>query len=51
MESKLIDAVMMPMQIPSKDSYAWILIKDMNLLENMNPIAPIMPINAANALK
>jgi formate dehydrogenase subunit beta len=51
MESKNIDVVMMPMQVPSKDSYAWILIKDKNLLEDMNPIAPIMPINAANALK
>ena len=51
MESKLIDAVMMPMQVPSKDSYAWILIKDIDYLEEVNPIAPIMPINAANALK
>ena len=51
MESKNIDVVMMPMRVPSKDSYAWILIKDKNLLEDMNPIAPIMPINAANALK
>ncbi|MCD4796313.1 MAG: hypothetical protein K8R49_03970, partial [Candidatus Cloacimonetes bacterium] len=51
MESELIDAVMMPMQVPSKDSYAWILIKDIDHLEDMNPIAPIMPINAANALK
>jgi len=51
MESKFIDAVMIPMQVPSKDSYAWILIKDIDHLEDMNPIAPIMPINAANALK
>ncbi|NQV19198.1 MAG: 4Fe-4S binding protein [Armatimonadetes bacterium] len=51
MELKLIDAVMMPMQVPSKDSYTWILIKDIDYLEDMNPLAPIMPINAANALK
>jgi formate dehydrogenase (coenzyme F420) beta subunit len=51
MEAERIDAVMMPMLVPSKDSYAWIVTTDKEILKQMNPIAPIMPINGANALK
>ena len=45
-----IDAVLIPMRVPAGDSYAWVLIKDKNLLDNANPIAPIMPVQGANAL-
>lgn len=48
---ELFDAVLLPMQVPAKDSYAWILIKDPGLLEKSIPLAPVMPVNAANALK
>lgn len=51
MEKQTFDAVLMPMKVPSGDSYAWILIKDRDFLSDANPIAPIMPINAAVALK
>ena len=50
-EKGLFDAVLMPMQVPSKDSYAWIISKDKSLLDDFNPLAPIMPVNAAKALK
>ncbi|MCF7910981.1 MAG: 4Fe-4S binding protein [Candidatus Cloacimonetes bacterium] len=50
-EKKLFDAIMLPMQVPSGDSFAWILIKDMQLLDEATPIAPIMPVNAAKAVK
>ena len=44
------DAVLIPMRVPAGDSYAWILVKDNNLLDDANPIAPIMPVQGANAL-
>jgi formate dehydrogenase (coenzyme F420) beta subunit len=50
-DKKLFDAIMLPMQVPSGDSFAWILIKDMSLLDEATPIAPIMPVNAAKAVK
>lgn len=50
-EKKIFDAILMPMIVPSKDSYAWILIQDKEILKDAEPIAPIMPINAAKALK
>jgi len=50
-EKGIFGAVMMPMLVPSKDSYAWIMINDMNYLDDAVPMAPIMPVNAAKALK
>ncbi len=50
-EKKLFDAVMLPMKVPSGDSFAWIMIKDAEILKEAQPIAPIMPVNAAKALK
>ena len=50
-EKKIFDAVMMPMKVPSGDSFAWIMIKDKEILKDAQPIAPIMPVNAANAIK
>jgi len=50
-EKKVFDAIMLPMKVPSGDSFAWIMIKDMALLDNTTPLAPIMPVNAAKAVK
>ncbi len=50
-DKKLFDAILLPMQVPAKDSYAWIMIKDITLLDNATLIAPIMPVNAAKAVK
>ncbi len=50
-EKKFFDAVMMPMKVPSGDSFAWILIKEQDILKDAQPLAPIMPVNAAKALK
>lgn len=50
-DSAIIDAVLLPIKVPSGDSFAWILIKDKKILNNAEVIAPIMPINVANALK
>jgi formate dehydrogenase (coenzyme F420) beta subunit len=50
-EKKLFDAVLLPMKVPSGDSFAWIMIKDSAILKDAQPLAPIMPVNAAKALK
>jgi len=51
MKKELIEAIMLPMQVPSGDSFAWMMIKDQKYLADAVPIAPIMPVNAAKALK
>lgn len=48
---EMFDAVMLPMQVPSKDSYAWILSKEIEYIKDSTAIAPIMPVNAAKAIK
>ncbi len=50
-EKKIFNAVMLPMKVPSGDSFAWIMIKDAEILKDAQPLAPIMPVNAAKALK
>ncbi len=50
-DRKLFDAVMLPMKVPSGDSFAWIMIKDHEFFNDSQPLAPIMPVNAAKALK
>ncbi len=50
-KKKLFDAVMLPMKVPSGDSFAWIMIKEQDILKDAQPLAPIMPVNAAKALK
>ena len=50
MQKECIDAILIPMRVPAGDSYAWILVKDAKLLDDANPIAPIMPVQGANAL-
>lgn len=47
----VFDAIMLPMQVPSGDSYAWLMIKDKQYLDDAIALAPIMPVNAAKALK
>ncbi|MBU4486217.1 MAG: 4Fe-4S dicluster domain-containing protein [Candidatus Delongbacteria bacterium] len=51
MKSGVIDSALLPMEVPSGDSYAWMLIKDEAFLAKAEPFAPTMPVNAANAVK
>ncbi|MFO7889078.1 MAG: 4Fe-4S dicluster domain-containing protein [bacterium] len=50
LNDRIVDAVLIPMRVPAKDSYAWILVKDGELLDDANPVAPIMPVQGAKAL-
>jgi formate dehydrogenase subunit beta len=46
-----VDAVLMPVRVPAGDSYAWILMSDPAIVEEANPVAPVMPTHGAKALK
>ena len=48
---KATDAVMVPSRIPSKESFAYLLIRDPKLLEAATPLAPVMPVQGARALQ
>ncbi len=50
LQNECFDAILIPMRVPAKDSYAWILVKNKELLDDANPIAPIMPVQGAKAL-
>lgn len=51
MEKSVFDGILIPMSVPAGDSYAWVLIRDKSLLDDANPIAPIMPVQGSKALK
>jgi len=46
-----IDALLMPVKVPSKDSYAWILMQDSDVVNDASPMAAGMPVQGAKALK
>ncbi|RLC97513.1 MAG: hypothetical protein DRI46_12900, partial [Chloroflexi bacterium] len=48
---ELADAVILPMKVPSGDSYAWILMNDVSLFDDAVPIAAAMPVQGAKALR
>ena len=50
LEKKIFDAVLIPVKVPAGDSYTWILIEDVSLFKDGAPIAPIIPVQGANAL-
>ena len=50
LEKKIFDAVLIPVKVPAGDSYTWILIENVSLFKDAAPIAPIMPVQGANAL-
>jgi formate dehydrogenase subunit beta len=51
LDASAAGAVLVPVRTPAGDSYAWILTKDLQVLNEANPMAPIMPVQGAKALK
>lgn len=47
LEKKIVDALMVPLELPSGDAIAQTLIKDPDKLQNANPLAPVMMVNTA----
>jgi len=46
-----VDSVLLPVRVPSGDSFAWILTDDDSVLAEASPIAPVMPVQGARALR
>ncbi len=51
LEKGVFDAVILPIRVPAGDSYAWILMDDISIIDQSNPIPPVMPVQGAKALK
>jgi formate dehydrogenase subunit beta len=50
MEHELIDALLIPKQLPSGDGFVQCLIKDQTMLEGTDPLAPTMAVQSARIL-
>jgi formate dehydrogenase subunit beta len=47
LERGIVDALMVPMELPSGDAVAQVLVKDPDKLEKADPLAPVMMVNSA----
>lgn len=50
LEKGVVNQTLVPMRVPTGTSFAYILTKDPNVLDNHEPIAPVMPIQEARIL-
>ena len=50
MDKGVFDAVIIPMKVPAEDAFAYVLVKDKNLLKDSNPIPPTMFVQGAKAV-
>ncbi len=51
LEKYVFDGIMVPMRVPAKNSYAWVLVREPSLIMKASPLAPVMPVQGAKALK
>ncbi len=51
LEKGIFDALIVPARVPSGESFAYLLIKDKEIIESCDPLPPIMPVQGARALK
>lgn len=47
LEKGLVDALLIPQELPSGDNVVQTLVTDAERLESPNPLAPVMPVNSA----
>lgn len=50
LENKFVDALLVPRMLPSEDGFVQSLVKDVEMLEDANPIAPTMAVQSAQIL-
>jgi len=48
LEAQVVDALLVPLELPSGDAVVQTLVKDPERLERANPLAPVMPVNSAS---
>jgi formate dehydrogenase subunit beta len=47
LEAQVVDALLVPLELPSGDAVVQTLVKDPERLERANPLAAVMPVNSA----
>jgi len=50
MDKVIFDAILIPMKVPAGDSFAYVLIRDKNLLKDASFFSPVMPVQGAKVL-
>jgi len=50
LEKKLVEAVLVPLELPSKEGVVQSLVTRPAALDSANPLAPVLPVNTANVL-
>ena len=50
LEQDCYDALLIPVKVPGSSSYAWVLAKEPGLLDEANPLPPVMTIQGGRAL-
>src|SRR4030042_4244879 len=48
LEKKLVDAVLVPLELPSRENVVQSLVTRPEILDSANPLAPVLPVNTAN---
>lgn len=51
LSSGAVDALLLPVELPAGDSFAWILTRDAALVAEARAMAPLMPVQGALALR
>ncbi|MGB2798418.1 MAG: Coenzyme F420 hydrogenase/dehydrogenase, beta subunit C-terminal domain [Dehalococcoidia bacterium] len=50
LEKELVDALLIPQELPSGSNVVQTLVSDVQKLESPNPLAPVMPVNSARII-
>jgi len=50
LEKKCFDALFIPVKVHDTDSYVWVLLKDKSLLNEANPLPPVISVQGGRAL-
>jgi len=50
LSKKVFDALLIPVEVPAGDSFAYLLLRNPALLENASPLPPVMPVQGAKAI-
>ena len=50
LEKKIVEALLMPKKLPSGDGYCQTLIRDPEMLVDVNPLAPTLPVQSARII-
>lgn len=50
LNDELFDSVLVPVKVPAGDSYAWVLLENAELLDDVNVLPPVMTVQGGRAL-